>query len=91
MKIVDLIRRDMVVAELASALACKYAVTADVSFRDRAVQALEESRSLSKTPEEQKAFKEYSERINHRLTTREIIDKREYDRRFRQKPKEGSK
>ncbi len=72
------------VAMVASALACKYAVTGDKSFRDRAEQMLEAAGRLSQSSaEEQKAFNEYSERIHYRLTSRLIIDTPEYNRRFR--------
>lgn len=72
-------------AELASALACKYAVTGDPAFRSRAEQLLEQARLGSQSSAELKAsYDEYSERIRHRLKSRVIIDHDEYDRRFRQ-------
>jgi tetratricopeptide (TPR) repeat protein len=71
-------------AEMASALACKYAVTGDMSWRQKAEEALEKSRQLSQaSPEATKGCEEYAERIRYRLDSREIIDKPEYDRRFR--------
>jgi hypothetical protein len=71
-------------ATVASALACKYAVTGDPEFRRRAEILLSEAKALSeKSREDQARYQEYSERIRHRLDTREIIDKAEYDRRFR--------
>jgi hypothetical protein len=70
--------------EMASALACKYAVTGDISWRQKAEGMLEKSRQLlPQSPEALKAFQEYEERIRYRLDSREIIDKAEYDRRFR--------
>ena len=70
--------------ELASAYACKFAVTGDPVWRQKAEEMLEKSRQLShKSAEEQKAFDEYAERTRYRLSSREIIDKTEYDRRFR--------
>ncbi len=74
-------------ALLASALACKYAVTSDAAFRERAEQALDRARILSKSTEQQAEFKEYAERIEYRLRTKVIIDKKEYDRRFRSRGK----
>ena len=69
---------------LASALACKYAVTGDQSFHDRAMQTLAQAEKLAeRSAEEKKAFQEYSDRIHYRLTSREIIDTEEYNRRFR--------
>jgi len=71
-------------AGVASALACKYAVTGDAKYAQDAKAALELSRNLTGTDaESQTGFKEYAERIEYRLKTREIINKAEYDRRFR--------
>lgn len=70
-------------AQVASALAAKYAVTGDYSFQHRSEEMLAKAKALAITSEDITAFKEYSERIQHRLTTREIIDKDEYDRRYR--------
>ena len=71
-------------ATLAGALSCKYAVTGDASFRTRTEEMMEKARQLSQGDKDSEAsFQEYSARIKHRLDTREIIDKHEYDRRFR--------
>jgi len=73
-------------ATLASALACKYAVTGDPEFRKQTEDSLEKARVLAqRSPEDMASFTEYSERIRYRLESRQIIDKTEYDRRFRQK------
>jgi hypothetical protein len=78
----------MAVGGVASALACKYAVTGDPSYRQQAEEMLEKARLLAQASPEQVAhFEEYSERIHYRLQSREIIDKPEYDRRFRQEAK----
>ena len=70
-------------AGVASALACKYAVTGDAKYALDSKAALEYSKKLTgPDPESQAGFKEYSERIEYRLKTREIINKEEYDRRF---------
>lgn len=70
--------------ELASALACKYAVTGDTAWRQKAEETLEKSRLLSQpSAEAMKGYEEYAERIRYRLDSREIIDRPEYDRRFR--------
>lgn len=74
------------VAQTASALACKYAVTGDEKFKTDSMVRLAKARELSK---DSATFKEYEERILHRLKTREIIDREEYDRRFR-KADEGT-
>jgi hypothetical protein len=70
-------------AALASALACKYAVTGDPAFHTRAEEMLEKARQLAaSSPEAMQRQKEYEERIRYRLKTRQILDPKEYDRRF---------
>ncbi len=69
---------------VASALACKYAVTGNPAFKQQSEEMLEASRKAAGAdPESQKSFQEYAERIRYRLDTRQIISKSEYDRRFR--------
>ena len=52
---------------LASALACKYAVTGDQSFHVRAMQALAQAEKLAeRSADEKKSFQEYSDRIQYR-------------------------
>ena len=75
--------------QLASALACKFAVSNDPAFRSRSEELLEKSRQLAATPDEKQFLQEYEERIQHRLRTRVIIDTEEYNRRFRRKTAEG--
>jgi hypothetical protein len=68
----------------ASALACKYAVIGDPSFKQKAEEMIETSRKAVGTdPGDQKGFQEYVERIRYRLDTRNIIGTAEYNRRFR--------
>ncbi len=70
--------------EVASALACKYAVTGEESWKQQTEEMLEKAKQLAqKSPDEMKAFEEYAERTRYRLTTRNIIDKSDYDKRFR--------
>ena len=68
---------------VASALACKYAVTGDPAFKVRAEEMLDKSKQLATAPDDLKIFTEYEERILYRLKSREIIDTDEYNRRFR--------
>lgn len=68
---------------LASALACKYAVTGDSQFLARSEEMLAKAHDLVHTADEMKVFTEYEERIRYRLKSREIIDTDEYNRRFR--------
>lgn len=71
-------------AGLASALACKYAVTGDTSIRQQSEEMLAKAQQLAQgNPEDQKDLAEYLPRIRYRLDSREIITKQEYDRRFR--------
>src|SRR5262249_30452846 len=71
-------------AGVASALACKYALTGDPQYRKQSEEMLDRAQVLSaNSPEDKASFAEYSERIRYRLTTREILDTDEYNRRFR--------
>lgn len=81
------------VAQLASALACKYAVTGDPQFLDDSHKYLAEAQGLAMTQETRNEFDEYAERIEHRLKSREIISREEYNRRYRPeaKPAEAAK
>lgn len=74
---------------LASALACKYAVTGDDSIRQKAEQMLAKAHEMAqKDPDEQKNMEEYYPRIRYRLDSRQIITKQQYDRRFRSAKKD---
>lgn len=69
---------------LASALACKFAVTNDPVYRREAESMLAKAQELSKSDKEsEEEFAEYAPRIEYRLKSREIITRTEYDRRFR--------
>jgi hypothetical protein len=78
-------------AQLASAFACKYAVTGDSQFLADSQKFLDQARQLSTTNEAQASFQEYAERIEHRLKSREIIDKPEYDKRYRPNQTRGAR
>jgi tetratricopeptide (TPR) repeat protein len=66
-------------AMLASAYACKYAVTSDTTFREQAMAALDRARTMSGNDP---SFKEYEQRILHRLYTQEILTPEEFYKRF---------
>jgi len=68
------------VAGVASAYACKYAVQGDEEFARQARERLEAARKLA--PPSDPDFEEYSQRIQFRLATREIISRAEFHRRF---------
>ncbi len=76
-----------ILGTVASALACKYAVTGDSALYVEAEHVLALAEKMAaRSQEEQASAQEYAERIRWRLRTRVIIDKDEYDRRFRAKP-----
>jgi hypothetical protein len=71
-------------AAVASALACKFAVTGDAKYKQQSEAMIETARQKTGSdPEIQKAFQEYAERIRYRLDSRQIISKTDYDRKFR--------
>lgn len=67
-------------AGVASAYACKYAVTGDEEHKREALRYLDRAAQHSASPE----IGEYRQRILFRLHSREVINKQEYDRRFPQ-------
>ncbi len=71
-------------ASLASALACKYAVTGDATYRKQSEEMLAKAQQMAQgNAEDRKGLEEYFPRIRYRLDHREIITRTEYDRRFR--------
>ncbi len=74
-------------AAVASAYACKYAVTGQDSFKKESLRYLDLARQ--KAPPGDPHLREYAERITHRLQTREIITREEYERRFPPKREEA--
>jgi hypothetical protein len=73
-------RQDAVaVAQVASALACLYAVEGVEDWRAKAEAKLDEAKALGG---DMLTESRYEERIRYRLKTREIIDSEEYAKRF---------
>jgi len=71
-------------AALASALACKYAITKNAAYRQQSEEMLEKAQQLAQgNAEALKGLEEFAERNRYRLESRQIISKQEYDRRFR--------
>lgn len=64
---------------LASALACRYAAKGDRDDYEAAVQELEEGKNLKGADP---AFAVEEDRLRHRLKTREIIKRKEFQERF---------
>jgi hypothetical protein len=76
---------------MVSALDCKYAVTGDAQYRQRAEELFERARQMAAGDKEMMAeLEEFQDRHNYRLQTRQIITKVEYDRRFRGGGKTGN-
>jgi tetratricopeptide (TPR) repeat protein len=71
------------VGMVGSALAAKYAVTGEESFRKRAEEKVTAAGALCRTDQEKEWFVEYRERMEHRIKSKEILTKAEYDKRFR--------
>jgi hypothetical protein len=67
------------VASVASAYACKFAVSGAEEFKVASLDYLGRAQKLAK-PEDD--FEEYAERIRHRLQSRQIINEAEYRKRF---------
>jgi hypothetical protein len=69
--------------QLASAFACKYAETQDEQYKTKSLAALDRSKTLvSSKPEYKGFYSEYEQRILHRLHTREIISRSEFQKRY---------
>lgn len=74
------------VAGVASAFACKYAVTGNPEFKQQALELLEKAKKLA--PPGSPEFADYEARIRFRIDTRRIISKKEYDQ-LRNRPRPG--
>ncbi len=74
--------------QVASAYACKFAVTGDEQFRKKSLEILDKAKTLSKADP---YFSEYERRILHRLYSREIITRSEFQKRFPDGWKEPAK
>jgi DNA-directed RNA polymerase subunit RPC12/RpoP len=70
-----------VLGQVSSAYACKYAVTGSEEFKREAIHYLELARKAAGPADP--VFKEYEERILDRLSTRQILSKKEYDLQHR--------
>jgi tetratricopeptide (TPR) repeat protein len=69
---------------LSSALACKYAISGDAALRQRSEEMLAKSKELAKGKKQiLDKLAEFEERNRYRLETRQLINKSEYDRKFR--------
>jgi len=69
----------MHMASVASAYACKYAVTSDNQFKEKSLEYIGKAVQLAGNSED---FKTYEQRIKHRLHTKEIISGKEFSKRY---------
>jgi hypothetical protein len=67
-------------AAVASAYACKYAVTGDAQFRDQAIQYWERAKAQAGTRIDM--FGDFENRFQYRLQTREILSRQQFKERF---------
>lgn len=71
-------------SRMSSALACKYAIIGDPSYRQRSEEMLAKAKELSHGDKESlENLAEFEERNTYRLNSRKIITKFEYDQKFR--------
>jgi hypothetical protein len=71
-------------AMISSALACKYAVTGDATYRQRSEEMLAKAKELARDDKVSlDRLAEFEKRNTYRLETRQIITKSEYDQKFR--------
>jgi hypothetical protein len=68
----------MALGSVASAYACKFAETGDAGYRGKSLEFLEKAKAADRSGQ----FAEYEMRIRHRLHTREIIEREEFQKRF---------
>ncbi|MGE5610480.1 MAG: hypothetical protein ACM359_14615 [Bacillota bacterium] len=69
-----------VIANVASAYACKYAVTGQESYKQEAMKYLSEAKQKSTGDEAQLA--DFEQRLRHRIDSRQIISRKEFRERF---------
>jgi hypothetical protein len=78
-------------AMISSALACKYAVTGDATYRQRSEEMLAKAKELAKDDKVSlDRLAEFEKRNTYRLETRQIITKSEYDQKFRNPKNSGN-
>jgi hypothetical protein len=70
-------------AALASAYACIYASSGDETAKEKAVDMMAKAKTLAGSKEQQVDLQEWEPRFNHRLETRQILTKEQYDAAFR--------
>jgi hypothetical protein len=78
-------------AMMSSALACKYAVSGDATYRQRSEEMLAKAKELVNGDKQNlERLAEFEERNRFRLESRQIITKSEYNRKFRNTKNAGN-
>lgn len=67
---------------LTGSLATKYAQSGDPTYRKQAEDMLAQAQSRAQSPEEQAEYAAFNQRMRHRIDTREILTRDEYNRRY---------
>ena len=67
---------------LSGSLAAKYAQSGDPVYRKQAEDMIAQMQNRMRSDEEKLEFVNFSKRMQHRMDTREIITRDEYNRRF---------
>lgn len=80
----NLLRASRTAAMISSALACKYAVSGEATYRQRSEEMLAKAKELAQGDKESlNRLAEFEERNRYRLESRQILSKTEYDQKFR--------
>lgn len=76
---------------VASGYACKYAATGDETYKQEALKYMEQAKGLesSADPRYREELRKYEMRIRHRLATREILTRKQFEARYPSGWKEG--
>jgi len=80
----NLLRASRTAAMISSALACKYAVSGEATYRQRSEEMLAKAKELAHGDKESlNRLAEFEERNRYRLESRQILSKTQYDQKFR--------
>lgn len=80
----NLLRASRTAAMIASALACKYAVSGEAAYRQRSEEMLAKAKELAQGDKESlDRLAEFETRNRYRLESRQILTRSEYDQKFR--------
>ena len=70
-------------ARLSSAYACVFASTGDETVKQKALEMMAKAKELATTKESQEDLQELEPRLNHRIETRKILTREQYNALFR--------